>query len=64
MQHIDGQRTIAEIVGLASQANFFVNTPPAEFQVLAKFLFQLLWKLDFVAMGLNNPQHNAPSFSL
>ena len=52
MQHIDGQRTIAEIVGLASQANLFVNTPPAELQILAKFLFQLLWKLDFVAIGL------------
>jgi hypothetical protein len=52
VQHIDGQRTITEIIVQLSKTNLFVNTPPAELQALAKALFHRLWQLDFLAMGL------------
>ena len=55
MQHVDGCRTISEIAALAAQASVFAEIAPAELQILAKILFQLLWRLDFLAIGLKVP---------
>jgi SAM-dependent methyltransferase len=50
-QHMDGRRTIREIVAAAGKGLNQGRTP-ADLEQFAKTLFQSLWQLDFVAMGL------------
>jgi SAM-dependent methyltransferase len=55
IQRIDGDRTIRKIIADASQTNLLVNMKMTELEKLAKNLFQRLWRLDFLVMGLGRP---------
>jgi SAM-dependent methyltransferase len=53
VQHVDGRRTIREIVAEVAKK---ADSPPASIDDLETFgrkLFQSLWRLDWVAMALN-----------
>jgi SAM-dependent methyltransferase len=50
-QQVDGRRTIREIVAAAGKG-LNQDRTPADLEQFAKTLFQSLWQLDFVAMGL------------
>lgn len=52
LQQMDGRRTIREIVAAATESGAIHPLNPAEVERFAKTLFQSLWQLDFVAMGL------------
>ena len=52
IQRIDGERTIRKIISDISHSNLLVNMKSAELERLAKNLFQRLWRLDFLLMGL------------
>jgi SAM-dependent methyltransferase len=52
IQRIDGERTIRKIMADASHSNLLVNMKSVELEQLAKNLFQRLWRLDFLVMGL------------
>ncbi|MCW2987945.1 MAG: SAM-dependent methyltransferase [Solirubrobacterales bacterium] len=56
VQHVDGRRTIREIVGCVARSG---HEAPESVAGLAEFghrLFESLWRLDFLAMALNtNP---------
>ena len=49
---MDGRRTIREIIAAAGQGGELPQRSQAELEQFAKTLFQSLWQLDFVAMGL------------
>jgi SAM-dependent methyltransferase len=51
-QQMDGRRTIREIVAAAGKGGAPQPRSEAELGQFAKTLFQSLWQLDFVAMGL------------
>ena len=51
---MDGFRTIREIVFAAGQSGALPPQSQADQDKLGKSLFQSLWQLDFVAMGLKN----------
>jgi len=52
VQQVDGRRTIREIIAAASQRGALLQRSQADHEQFAKTLFQSLWRLDFVAMGL------------
>jgi hypothetical protein len=52
LQQMDGRRTIREIVAAATETGAIPPLNLAEVEEFAKTLFQSLWQLDFVAMGL------------
>jgi SAM-dependent methyltransferase len=51
-EQMDGRRTIREIVAAASQSGVLPQRSQADLEQLGKTLFQSLWQLDFLAMGL------------
>ncbi len=52
-QHIDGRRTIREIVQCIAQSGGSLAVEAAGLEQFGRSLFQSLWRLDFVAMALN-----------
>ena len=52
LQQMDGRRTIREIVAAASQSGVLPQRSQADLEQFATSLFQSLWRLDFLAMGL------------
>ena len=58
LKQMDGCRTIGEIAAAAAQGG--APQSQAELHSLAKALFQSLWQLDFVAMGLKATAQPAP----
>jgi hypothetical protein len=52
IQRIDGERTIRKIISDISHSNLLVNMKSVELERIAKNLFQRLWRLDFLVMGL------------
>jgi SAM-dependent methyltransferase len=57
VQHIDGRRTIRQIAAAAAQAGASRLGSRAEVEKFVRKLFEGLWRLDFLAMGLNpDPQ--------
>ena len=56
VQHVDGSRTIREIVDCVAQRGDVTQESKADLQEFGRKLFQSLWRLDFLAMALNtNP---------
>jgi SAM-dependent methyltransferase len=53
VQQIDGSRTIREIAARVAQANDEQRGNTADFEKFGRKLFEALWRLDFVAMGLS-----------
>jgi SAM-dependent methyltransferase len=53
VQNIDGTRTIRDIAALVAQGQGPRVGSIADFDKFGRKLFQSLWRLDFVAMGLN-----------
>jgi hypothetical protein len=51
VQHVDGRRTIREIAGLVVQSGAR-RGDAAEVEQFDRKLFQSLWRLDYLAMGL------------
>lgn len=49
---VDGKRTIREIAAQAETAGILSLPPGTDRNTLAKSIFQALWRLDFVAMGV------------
>ena len=60
LQQMDGRRTIREIIAAASQRGALPQRSQADHEQFAKTLFQSLWRLDFLAMGLE-PRAGGPS---
>jgi SAM-dependent methyltransferase len=50
VQHVDGRRTIRQIIGCVAQGD---QEDTTELQEFARTLFRSLWRLDFLAMALN-----------
>lgn len=55
VQNLDGHRAIREIAACVAQNQGPGRGGPASFEKFGRALFQALWRLDFVAMGLNPP---------
>ena len=53
VQHVDGRRTIREIAACVAQSGEPRRSGVDDREDFARNLFQSLWRLDFVAMGLN-----------
>jgi SAM-dependent methyltransferase len=53
VQHVDGRRTIRQIVGCVAQRAAVDPEDQAALQQFGRELFQSLWRLDFLAMALN-----------
>jgi hypothetical protein len=53
MRLVDGRRTIREIAELVGQSGDTRRAGEAEREKFARKLFQALWRLDFLAMGLD-----------
>jgi len=53
VQHIDGRRSIREIIGCVLQQHGVSGPARAELESFVRTLFQSLWRVDFVAMALN-----------
>jgi SAM-dependent methyltransferase len=53
VQHIDGRRSIREIIGCVLQQHGVSGTGPAELESFVRTLFQSLWRVDFLAMALS-----------
>jgi hypothetical protein len=53
VQHIDGRRTIREIAELVAQSGS-QRGDVADLEKFGRKLFQSLWRLDFLAMGLKS----------
>ncbi|OBG47469.1 hypothetical protein A5672_06870 [Mycobacterium alsense] len=51
-QRVDGRRTIRDIAGSVAQAGASPRASSADVETFARKLFQSLWRLDFLAMGL------------
>ncbi len=60
VEHIDGRRTIREIAAGVAQSGGSRRTGVAELENFGRKLFQSLWRLDFVAMGLNANSRRRP----
>ena len=54
MKNVNGQRTIAEIIEKISTPAVYGSLQHNELKALCKVLFQRLWQLDFLAIGLKN----------
>ena len=52
VQNIDGRRTIREIVARVAQSGASPRAGTTDLEKFGRKLFQALWRLDFVAMGL------------
>jgi SAM-dependent methyltransferase len=52
LQHVDGHRTIREIVTMAEKRLPSSLRSPADAEHLGRTLFRLLWQRDFLVMGL------------
>ena len=57
VQHIDGRRTIREIAERVAQGGGTQRGNVADLENSGRKLFQSLWRLDFLAMGLNADSH-------
>jgi SAM-dependent methyltransferase len=53
VQHVDGHRTIREIAACVAQSGGPRRSGVDDREHFGRNLFQSLWRLDFVAMGLN-----------
>jgi SAM-dependent methyltransferase len=53
VQHVDGRRTIREIAACVAQSGGPQRSGVDDREDFGRNLFQSLWRLDFVAMGLN-----------
>ena len=53
VQRIDGRRTIREIAAGVAQSKQTRRANVADLETFGRKLFQSLWRLDFLAMGLN-----------
>jgi hypothetical protein len=53
VQYVDGRRTIREIAERVAQSGESPRAGVADLEQFGRKLFQSLWRLDFVAMGLN-----------
>ena len=56
VQNVDGTRTIGEIAAIVAQGRGPGRGSIADFEKFGRKLFQALWRLDFLAMGLNPPK--------
>jgi hypothetical protein len=52
LEHVDGRRTIREIAERVGQTESR-RAAAAELEKFARKLFESLWRLDFLAMGLD-----------
>ena len=52
LQQMDGRRTIREIMAAASPSGVLPQPSQADLEQFATTLFQSLWQLDFLSMGL------------
>lgn len=52
VQHMDGRRTIRQIIAEATATGPLAQRTPAEREDFGRSLFQSLWQSDFLAMGL------------
>jgi hypothetical protein len=57
VRNIDGRRTIREIAAGVAQSRQTQRANVADLETFGRKLFQSLWRLDFVAMGLNADLH-------
>ncbi len=53
VQHIDGRRTIREIAACVAQSGASPRANAVDLEKFGRKLFQDLWRLDFLAMGLD-----------
>jgi SAM-dependent methyltransferase len=53
VQHVDGRRTIREIAERVAQSGQSPRASVDDLEQFGRKLFQSLWRLDFLAMGLN-----------
>jgi hypothetical protein len=53
VRNIDGRRTIREIAADVAQRRQTQRANVADVETFGRKLFQALWRLDFLAMGLN-----------
>ena len=53
VQRVDGRRTIREIAAGVAQSRQARRANVADLETFGRKLFQSLWRLDFLAMGLN-----------
>jgi hypothetical protein len=59
VQHVDGRRSIREIIRCVLQQHGASGTGTDELKSFVRALFQTLWRVDFVAMALT-PDAQAP----
>ena len=52
VQYVDGRRTIREIAACVAQSGESRRGGVADVEKFGRKLFQALWRLDFLAMGL------------
>ncbi len=57
VRHVDGRRTIREITARVAQGGETKRANVADLENSGRKLFQSLWRLDFLAMGLNADSH-------
>jgi SAM-dependent methyltransferase len=55
VQQVDGRRTIRDIAARVAQSARLARAGTADLESFGRKLFQSLWRLDFVAMALNQP---------
>ncbi|MCW2661062.1 MAG: SAM-dependent methyltransferase [Mycobacterium sp.] len=53
VQHVDGRRTIRDIIECVAQSGDVPPDSAADLQEFGRGLFRSLWRLDFLAMALN-----------
>jgi len=53
VQHVDGRRSIREIAASVAQQGQSPRASVADLEKFGRKLFQALWRLDFVSMGLH-----------
>lgn len=58
VRHIDGQRTIREILKCVAQGSESSHGNPNDLKAFARKLFQSLWRLDFLALTLSGASRN------
>ena len=58
VQHVDGHRTIREIAASVAQSGASSRGSLADVEKFARKLFQALWRLDFLAMALDEAVRN------
>ena len=53
VQHVDGRRSIREMIRSVLTQHGVSGTGTAELESFVRMLFQTLWRIDLVAMALN-----------